>query len=473
LRLGYLKQAVALTTIFLSGRYLHPERIAAGGMGEIFVAEDGELGRKVAIKVLADRYASNHSLRRRFEREALTAAKLSGHPHIVTIYDVGESDGRPLIVMEYLAGGTLAERARSGSIDHGRALAWLAETASALDFAHEQGVVHRDVKPANLLLDEREHVHVADFGIARLVDETTLGMTAAGTVMGTAGYLSPEQARGEPVTAASDRYGLGVVAYELLTGGRPFERGSATAEAAAHLHEPVPPASERDLGLPAAVDSVFERALAKEPADRYPTARQLVDDLRGALEQQEDETRLLAVSAAPARQRRRYLPAIVAAGLLAAGTAGAVVAAILSSGGGGAAPSTGQNGRQAITVTRTVTRPNETVTEQRTTTLPAGEPPSTAPAGKLSAAEAARVNDQAYGLMKQGRYDQALPLLERAVPALKGVGFPYEAYANYNLGYTLLQLGRCRDALRPLKVANRLENASAVDDAIARAKRCA
>src|SRR5918996_1495840 len=235
----------------LPDRYAEPRPIGHGGMGEIYLARDRELGRQVAIKLLDERFAGDESLRRRFQREALTAARLSGQAHVVTIFDVGEWRGRPFIVMEYLPGGTLADRARKLPVDHGQALAWLGQAATALDAAHAEGIVHRDVKPPNLLFDGRGDLQVVDFGIARAVDDT-MGMTAAGTILGTAGYLSPEQARGEPATPASDRYALAVVAYELLTGGRPFEGGSATAEAAAHIHKPVPPASERGVGLPPA-----------------------------------------------------------------------------------------------------------------------------------------------------------------------------------------------------------------------------
>ncbi|MEX2465005.1 MAG: serine/threonine-protein kinase, partial [Gaiellaceae bacterium] len=242
----------------LPDRYANARRIGHGGMGEILLAEDRELGRKVAVKLLDERFARDDALRRRFRREALAAARLSGHPHVVTIFDVGEWHDRPFIVMEYLPGGTLAERARAGSVPRDQALMWLEQAAAALDAAHVEGIVHRDVKPANLLLDSRDELQVADFGIARVVDDSTGSMTAAGTVLGTAGYLAPEQARGEEATPASDRYALGVVAYELLTGGRPFERGSATAEAVAHIHEEVPPASERAVGLPRQVDDVFQ-----------------------------------------------------------------------------------------------------------------------------------------------------------------------------------------------------------------------
>ena len=217
----------------LPDRYSDSRLIGRGGMAEIYLAQDTELGRNVVVKVLDSRFADRQDLRRRFKREALTAARLSGEPHIITIYDVGEFRGRPFIVMEYLPGGSLADKARSGAVPPAQTLDWLAQAGKAIDAAHKRGVVHRDIKPANLLLNERGELEVADFGIARAVEDTS-GMTLPGTVMGTAGYLAPEQARGEPAGPASDHYALGVVAYELLTGGRPFERGSDTAEAAAH-----------------------------------------------------------------------------------------------------------------------------------------------------------------------------------------------------------------------------------------------
>src|SRR5688500_13267770 len=154
-------------------------------MGEILLAEDQELGRKVAVKLLDERFARDEAFRRRFRREALTAARLSGHPHVVTIYDVGEWNERPFIVMEYLPGGTLAERARAGIVPREQALVWLEQAAAALDAAHAEGIVHRDVKPANLLLNSRDELQVGDFGIARVADDATGAMTAAGTVLGT------------------------------------------------------------------------------------------------------------------------------------------------------------------------------------------------------------------------------------------------------------------------------------------------
>ncbi|MDQ3857263.1 MAG: serine/threonine protein kinase [Actinomycetota bacterium] len=460
-------------------RYARPARIATGGMGEIYLAEDTTLGRRVAIKLLSDLFARDEAVRARFTREALAAARLSGHPHIVTIFDVGEADGRPFIVMEYLAGGTVADWARRGPVRREVAMRWLAQAAEALDDAHREGIIHRDVKPANLLLDERGELHVADFGIARVLDETP-GMTLTGTVLGTAGYLSPEQARGDPATAASDVYGLGVVAYELLTGGRPFEGGSATAEAAAHIHQPVPPASERGVGLPVEVDAVFDRVLAKEPGNRYRSARDFVRALSLALGSPE-ATRTIAAGGTraasravaaptPGRRGRSWLPILAALGLAAAAIAGLAVAISLA----------GEDAREAQPRTRptpSVVTETRNTTVFQTTTAPApppspapepeppptspsppASPPATPPAGTsaISLSRAIALTDDATGLMRQGNYAAALPLAQQALARLQGTGHAYEGYANYDVGKSLAELGRCGEALPYLERREKL-----------------
>jgi eukaryotic-like serine/threonine-protein kinase len=473
----------------LPSRYADVEQVAKGGMGEIYVARDETLGRKVAIKLLSERFARDEGVRRRFTREALAAARLSGHPHIVTIFDVGEADGRPFIVMEFLPGGTLADRARRGPVTHDEAIEWLQQAADALDEAHRRGIVHRDVKPANMLLDDRGAVHVGDFGIARVVDEATTGMTLAGTVLGTAGYLSPEQARGEPAAPASDVYSLGVVAYELLTGGRPFEGGSATAEAAAHIHQPVPPASERGAGLPPEVDSVFERALAKDPDRRYTTARDFVRALCLALEARET-TRTAPAPTAPTRREpaaaaqrtrrtRPWLPVAVALGLAAAAIAGVVLAATLGREDEPPARTQAERtgaaaARQTVTVKETL--PGTTVVE--TATVPSPPPPAPPPSpspspsppppaaptgnsgsggGNVSMAQARELTDQATFAMRDGDYDRAYALAERALTRLRGTGDIYEAYAYYNAGNSLTRLGQCPRALEYLSRSEQIQ----------------
>ena len=466
---------MALGSVKLPSRYAGARLIGHGGMGDIYLAEDTVLGRQVAVKVLDERFAADPDVTKRFTREALAAAKLSGHHNIVTIFDVDECEGRPMIVMEYLPGGTVAERAREGRVDPEQALAWLEQTAAALDDAHQAGIVHRDVKPANLLLDERNEVHVGDFGIARIVDETAAGMTVAGTVLGTAGYLSPEQARGEPATHASDIYGLGVVAYELLTGGRPFEGGSSTEEAAAHIHQPVPPASSRGVGLPQSVDRVFDRALAKDGAHRHRSARELVDDLRASLQPNEEPTRIRtapvpysADRARPARNRSA-IPALLGSLALAALAAGGVLAAVMTSDDD---PGTKETPSQTV-VTKDVTHTQEgttvtnqvTVTEQAATTAPATTSSSGegggGGGGNLSYDEAVELTDEATALMGQGDYASALPLAEQAYKSLRGSGDLYEAYSAYNAGKSLIELGDCKKGLKYLDTSEAIQGSRA------------
>src|SRR5439155_977407 len=187
-------------TAGLTERYLGTRRIAAGGMATVYACQDQVLGRLVAVKVLAPHYAADSDAAARFQREARAAARVSDHPHVVTIYDIGEHEGAAFIVMEYFPGGTVADRLRSGEpIPRPTAVRWLDEAASALDHAHRAGIVHRDVKPANLLLDANGRLAVGDFGIARMAADS--GVTATGVVLGTAAYLSPEQALGRPATA--------------------------------------------------------------------------------------------------------------------------------------------------------------------------------------------------------------------------------------------------------------------------------
>jgi serine/threonine-protein kinase len=402
------------------------------------------LGREVAVKVLADRYAADASIRRRFKREALAAARLSGEPGAITIFDVGEWGDRPFIVMELVGGGSLEERLRrDGAQPPAQVLAWLDQAAAALDSAHRHGVVHRDIKPANLLLNERGEVRVADFGIASAAGMDS--MTLTGTVLGTAGYLSPEQAQGERAGPASDIYSLAVVAYELLSGHRPFESDSPTVEATAHVHAPVPSIAERCRSLPPGVDRVFDRALAKDPSARHSSARQFVADLRDALGRSSATTVALPTRPPPRQRQRPSATRVLVplALLLGAAAIGAIVAVALTSGDSG--PSV---------VTRTVAGHGGTTTVTHTTTAPAPPPPPAAVSG-----DGHTLNDQGYTRMQRGDYAGAVPLLLGAVRQLQGSGpaDPYEAYANYNLGYALYRLGRCSEAIPYLKQAERLE----------------
>src|SRR5262249_20705511 len=235
----------------LPGRCTIRRHIATGGMASVWCAQDRALGRDVAIKVLSEQFAYDEYAIRRFKREARAAARVSAHPHVVTIFDVGdlepEHDGpspRAFLVMEYLAGGTVADALRSQSVTRVDARRWLHEAASALDHAHERGVVHRDIKPANFLLDRNRGLHVADFGIARLQSEDTI--TSSGELFGTAAYLAPEQALGREATSASDRYSLAVAGFELMTGSRPFSAPHFAAQARLHIEADPPNASKLD-----------------------------------------------------------------------------------------------------------------------------------------------------------------------------------------------------------------------------------
>jgi eukaryotic-like serine/threonine-protein kinase len=469
-------------TDILPSRYRSPKRIARGGMGDVYRATDASLGRAVAVKLLAERYSRDDAIRQRFTREALAAARLSGEPHIITVFDVGEHAERPFIVMEYLSGGSLEERiSDSGVQDVGQSLQWLEQAATALDAAHRHGIVHRDVKPANLLLDRNENVHVADFGIASAAGMDSLTIT--GTVLGTAGYLSPEQAQGEQATPASDRYSLAVVAFELLSGRRPFESESITAEAAAHVHAAVPSIAKICEGLPDELDPVFRQAMAKEPARRFETASEFVAALRAALAEAAGTTRSLRpVAAVPVpttptplrvpRERSRLPGWAALVALLALGAvAGAIAAIVLTNGDDNskaAAPP------RARTVTTVVTQQGSTVQKTVTTTPspPPPPPPSPPPAGPGSLSGSA-LNEAGFHKMQAGDYAGALPLLQQAVAKLSGVGYPTEAYANYNLGYTLLQLGQCAEAIPYLEQAKRLEpQRHEPKDALDSAKHC-
>ena len=435
---------MAVTTDILPARYRNPQLSGRGGMGDIYRATDAVLGRDVAVKILADRYAQDDAVRERFTREALAAARLSGESNIVTIFDVGEHRGRPYIVMEYLGGGSLDDLLRArGAQPPAQVFAWLGQAARALDVAHRRGVVHRDVKPGNLMLDGEGNVHVADFGIASAAGMESL--TVTGTVLGTAGYLSPEQAQGDRATPASDRYALAVVAFELLTGGRPYEADSPTAEAAAHINAPVPSVSRRS-GLPPELDPVFARALAKDPHHRYDSAAEFVAALRAAFADAAGRTGPIApVGRAAAARSRSAWP--LAAALIAAGAlAGALLAFALTRG--------GNDAPRVVTRLHTVTTQGQASTVTTTTAAPV------APSGQSGEA----LNDAGYAKMQAGDYAGALPLLEEAVQKLDGTGKLYEAYAKYNLAYTRFHLGNCDGVLDLLDQAEAIEgHKSAID----------
>src|SRR5262245_51100420 len=262
-------------TLF-AGRYRLGRKLGSGGMADVWLAEDQELGRRVAVKILHERYASDEQFVERFRREATNAAALS-HPNIVSIFDRGEAEGSYFIVMEYVEGRTLKELVVTrGPCPVPVAISYVRQLLAALRYAHRNGIIHRDIKPHNVIVDHEGRVKVADFGIARA---GTSQITEAGSIIGTAQYLSPEQARGAPVEESSDLYSTGVVLYELLTGAVPFTGETPVEIAMKHIsHAPEAPSAHRNE-IPHDLDLVVLRALAKEPADRYRSAQEMDRDL--------------------------------------------------------------------------------------------------------------------------------------------------------------------------------------------------
>ena len=401
---------------FIAGRYRFDELIGRSGMSEVWAATDTELGRRVALKLLAPDADTA-----RFEREARAVASL-GHPNITQLYDYGEADGRPYMVLEYLPGGTLEQRLRDGRpLPDADATRISAELAAGLAHAHARNVVHRDLKPANVLFDAEGRAKLADFGIARMAaGEGTL--TEAGTVLGTAAYISPEQASGSPATPASDVYSFGVLLYRMLTGRLPFEASNAMDLVALHRDAEPPPVNQYRKDAPPLLESVAGIALAKNPADRPPDGAALLAALgvtagfsttvvAGSAIADLDATSVLPVSAGavvgatgPAPPSRRGRLPIAVAALLVLLLAGAALAYELTRPASGSTPagtlpsttptqSTTTAGpttassttalsastQQTTTASQPTTAPRTTAQTPTTVTTPAA-PPTTAPA---------------------------------------------------------------------------------------------
>jgi beta-lactam-binding protein with PASTA domain len=263
---------------FVDNRYRIVQPLGNGGMAEVYLAHDDILDRDVALKVMSGRYAGDDEFVERFKREAQSAAALS-HPNIVSIFDRGASeDGTYYIAMEYLPGGTLKDRiTKRGALPPRTAAAVALQIAEALCAAHERGVIHRDIKPHNILITESGDVKVTDFGIARAASSST--MTRTGSILGTAHYISPEQAMGEPVGPASDLYSLGVVLYEMLTGELPFDAETPLGIAMKHVSGYLRPPKEVNPQVPEGINAITVRLLAKDPLDRYTSDAELIEDL--------------------------------------------------------------------------------------------------------------------------------------------------------------------------------------------------
>jgi eukaryotic-like serine/threonine-protein kinase len=299
-------------------------------MAVVYLAQDGELQREVAIKVLRPTAGRDSTLRKRFLREARLAAGLS-HPNVVRIYDAGETDDGLFIVMEYVAGRTLAD---FGKLTANEAVPLAIQACAGLQHAHDAGLVHRDVKPANLLVGDDDVLKIADFGIARAAEATRL--TELGTVLGTAAYLSPEQAAGEEVTAAADLYALGAVLYELLTGRMPLEFGSLSEVGAKHRQALIVPVRDLEPSVPEPLESTVMQCLARDPRFRPRSAAELSQELAGSIDVPAATPRTMRIEPSDSRRSKRArLKRLwpVAAAVIAVAVAAAVVG-ILRLGGG-------------------------------------------------------------------------------------------------------------------------------------------
>lgn len=471
----------------------------------MWAAEDTLLGRKVAIKLLSDPYLHDAAAVQRFAREGRAAAQLSSHPNVVTIFDVGQAQGtaedpqeRPFIVMAYLEGGTVGDAIRLGQVAQAQAqaLEWVTQAASALDFAHSRGVVHRDIKPSNMLLDGQRVLHVADFGIARVASEDTI--TTVGHVFGTAAYLSPEQAVGTTATTASDRYSLAVIAYELLSGSRPFAAEHFAAQARQHADEEPAPASSHNPELPREADEVLARGLAKSPQERWSScsefAQALTRSLRPAPAVPKSSPALpptLSLERAAATPRRppervpaarppaerpaaarppaerpperpaaarrpperppgvpqRHFPRAAALAALAAGAV-AVGVAVAAGGGDGTRTNAKLAARPPAHRAPTAVpgaaaplptpRAASTQSSSSTASTASATGPSTSASSVLAPAGASpdALQAQGHSLMLGGQYGAAVPILQRAVQTADHSSLTY-AYALYDLGHSL------------------------------------
>jgi serine/threonine protein kinase len=399
------------------GGYRIVEAIGRGGTSVVYRAEQIRLGRPAALKLLTATLGEA-DFRDRFLRESKLAASLD-HPSIVPVFDAGEEDGLLYIAMAFVDGSDLKTMlVDEGRLPLRRALRIVGQIASALDTAHARGLVHRDVKPANILVGEGDRAFLSDFGVVK--ELASAGTTRTGSFVGTIAYCAPEQIEGGEVDARADQYALACVLYECLVGTSPFHRSSDVAVLNAHLHAAPPKLTKAAPDLPDALEPVLAKALSKSPLDRYPSCGEFVAALRAASSERHVDRRRLAVSL----------------GLLGAA---AVVGAVL-----------------ALLVTFLV---RDTPQARVTTVVQRVKPPPSPVALDtlvLKSVDGRTLNDAAFYLIKANEYARAIPFARRAV-RYTVTGSVTKGYATFNLGFALLQVGRCDDALPYLKRALKLE----------------
>ena len=391
------------------GGYRIVEQLGRGGTSVVYRAEHVRLGRGAALKLLSPGLG-DADFGDRFLRESRLAASLD-HPNIVPVYDAGEDDGLLWIAMACVEGTDLKTLiADEGPLPVRRALSIVGQIASALDAAHARGLVHRDVKPANILVGPGDRAYLSDFGAVK--ELSSAGLTRTGAFVGTIEYCAPEQIEGGEVDARTDVYALGCVLYETLTGEPPFHRPSEVAVLNAHLHSPPPRPSKAAPGLPSALDGVIAKALAKAPVDRYATPGELVSAARAAVAERKVDPRRFLLSVA----------LLILAALIGAGIALGVRAAWFD---GGHPAATG------------------------TTIKP--QPPAFDLTKLLELKDGQALYDISYILINAHRYKDALPFARKAYRRTHTN--PIHAYATFNLGYVLLRRGDCPDALRLMRAS--------------------
>ena len=434
----------------MAGRYRTLRAIGTGGMARVFLAEDERLGRQVAVKRLHAH--SPEEAAQRFHREARIGASLS-HQNLVVVYDVDTDGESVLIVMEYVEGTTLADELRTGPLPAERVVRVVRDVAAALDYLHAEGIVHRDVKPANVLLRSKDGVaKLADLGIATAAQSTRI--TVSGTVMGTAAYMAPEQVEGAEVGPAADVYALAAVAFEALSGHKARQGDTPMAIAHAVANEPAPDLRGTWPGAEPGVVAVLERAMARSPEDRHHRAGELAAELEAALERSARPAPPTAptrpVAGAGARSDRRLGKRAAAVALAAVL---AVVAAVVFATGGDEGSDPRPAGETQAKTTPREERPQTTETQaQAPATTPQAETPQTTPTTPRQtqpvSGDAAKLNQQGYALLRSGDADGAIPLLQKAVDAYpeSSKDLTY-GYALFNLGSALRQAGRPAEAI--------------------------